>query len=371
MHNEALSECNIVECGSATDRALRPPFAKGRVLPPSHSPPATPTTGSMPFDSGAIPGRPIVPTDTAEYVRKELVTARLDRIFLHLWWAGRPGNISPLHAQKMMKRDIVLTENVGLHLVWFDTTYYVKPLPEWLLNWHFYDRVLCNNKDLMLAANGFLRTYIRLVQHPSDFRIARELGLLPACLDTWEAWSGIVASVRELDDIEDIEVSKRYHYGELRLRRLNQIYRAFHRRITTRCTSSTTSSSRRTLPGSCCSWAISPSYCRPCKSSSPPASRTCGSRMLPTGSRSRHCCSSPPPSDCSCCCWWCCSYITWCARFSTWRRKNARGLAAGGADVGSSASRPSNSYPVVLGILAEMIQLGMGLVRSSVGDEEG
>jgi len=183
----------------------------------------------MPFDSGAIPGRPIVPTDTAEYVRKELVTARLDRIFLHLWWAGRPGNISPLHAQKMMKRDIVLTENVGLHLVWFDTTYYVKPLPEWLLNWHFYDRVLCNNKDLMLAANGFLRTYIRLVQHPSDFRIARELGLLPACLDTWEAWSGIVASVRELDDIEDIEVSKRYHYGELRLRRLNQIYRAFHR----------------------------------------------------------------------------------------------------------------------------------------------
>jgi hypothetical protein len=231
MHPTAPSEYTVAERGSTTDQALRPPFAEGRVPRPPHSPPASPTTKSGTFDSGAIPGRPIVPASmVVEYVRKELLTERLDRIFLHLWWAGRPGNISPLHAQKVMKRDIVLTENVDLHLVWFDTTYYVKPLPEWLLDWHFYARVPCDDKELWHAANGLLRTYIKLVRHPSDFRIARELGLLPDCLNTWEDWSGFVASVHELGGIPDIDVSKRYHYGELRLRRLNQIYRVFHRK---------------------------------------------------------------------------------------------------------------------------------------------
>jgi len=229
----------------------------------------------MSFESGAIPGCPIVPASPVEYVRKELLTGRLDGIFLHLWWAGRPGDISPLHAQKVMKRDIVLTENVGLHLVWFDTTYYAKPLPEWLLDWHFHGRVPCGDKELLHAANGFLRTYIRLVQHPSDFHIARELGLLPDCLDSWEDWSGIVASVRELGDIPDMNVSKRYHYGELRLRRLNHIYRVFHRGNYHSVYLQYDQFFSKNLPGSCSS-----SCCRPAWSPSPLASRTCSSRVF-------------------------------------------------------------------------------------------
>ncbi|KAI5844138.1 hypothetical protein BZA05DRAFT_410056 [Tricharina praecox] len=129
----------------------------------------------------------------------------------------------------MMKRDIVPSENIGLHLVWFDTTYYVKPLPEWLLNWDYYDEVLCADEQLFRAANGLLSTYTKLVQHPSDFRIARELGLFPDSLERWEDWSRIAASVQRGNGIADGNVSERYRYGELRLRRLNHIYRIFRR----------------------------------------------------------------------------------------------------------------------------------------------
>ena len=34
-----------------------------------------------------------------------------------LWYAGRKGNISPLHHQKVIHRDIILTERARLHLM--------------------------------------------------------------------------------------------------------------------------------------------------------------------------------------------------------------------------------------------------------------
>jgi len=59
---------------------------------------------------------------------------------------------------------------------------------------------------------------MKLVQHESDHRIAVELGLLPEGI-LWAQWSAFAVQVRP------VAVSKRYEYGELRLFRLNLIFR--------------------------------------------------------------------------------------------------------------------------------------------------
>jgi len=56
------------------------------------------------------------------------------------------------------------------------------------------------------------------VQHESDYRVAVGIGLLPQGI-SWAQWSVFAAQVRPT------AVSKRYEYGELRLFRLNLIYR--------------------------------------------------------------------------------------------------------------------------------------------------
>ena len=69
-----------------------------------------------------------------------------------------------------------------------------------------------------MSALGFLRTYYYLIQHESDFEIARnETRLLPSDIN----WTEFCAFSKDFLDISDDNVSKRYHYGELRLTRLN------------------------------------------------------------------------------------------------------------------------------------------------------
>ena len=70
----------------------------------------------------------------------------------------------------------------------------------------------------MGAACGFLRTYAFLIQHPSDFRIAVEAGLFPDCDTDYHSFSRFIAQFR---DIPNNDIPDRYHYGQLRLTRLN------------------------------------------------------------------------------------------------------------------------------------------------------
>ena len=69
------------------------------------------------------------------------------------------------------------------------------------------------------SALGFLRTYLLLIQHPSDFRIVQDqsLQLLPTGI-TWKEFCEISSG---FEHIKDAEVTGRYHYGEFRLTRLN------------------------------------------------------------------------------------------------------------------------------------------------------
>jgi hypothetical protein len=85
------------------------------------------------------------------------------------------------------------------------------------------------------AAAGFMRTYSCLIKHEIDFRKAQstELGLIPTDDGenpiTYKRFAQFITPFAELDD--DM-VRPRYHYGEMRLTRLNWFARFMLGRLT-------------------------------------------------------------------------------------------------------------------------------------------
>lgn len=129
-------------------------------------------------------------------------------------------------------REIVPTEDPRLHLIWQRNKIYVKPVPVCLFNYDFWKTYLalppnsttpCTQSSDRSAAIGFMRSYSHLVQHRLDFILAQEHHLLPKYLE-WVEWSTFVLHFRR---IGDERVAPRYHYGQLRLSRLNWAVRIF------------------------------------------------------------------------------------------------------------------------------------------------
>jgi len=113
----------------------------------------------------------ITPNDLLEgqnRLQKVIRDDILESLHKQLWYAGRKGNISQLQHQKVIRRDIVLTERAQLHLVWADKTIYVKRLDDELLDWECFSKVVCGNGMVYRAASGFLLSYTRLIEYPSD-----------------------------------------------------------------------------------------------------------------------------------------------------------------------------------------------------------
>jgi len=167
------------------------------------------------------------PADGMEtYLKEDLIPTRLDLIYKHLHLAGPPRFARPLHRQKLLGRTIAITENINEHLVWHHLRIFVKPLPAYLLDHAFWSDNLCSDPDLHKSACGFLLSYAWLVTRESDFRLARdEMYLLPKGLE-WEAWAGLMTTFTEVINTKTLhQVARRYQYGELRLSRLNKIYR--------------------------------------------------------------------------------------------------------------------------------------------------
>lgn len=78
---------------------------------------------------------------------------------------------------------------------------------------------------LRSIALGFLFSYAALLSHESDFIIAKDKGLLPIGDDNgilWAEWRKFVAEI--LTPTVYTDIHRRFHYGELRLGRLNIIY---------------------------------------------------------------------------------------------------------------------------------------------------
>jgi hypothetical protein len=125
----------------------------------------------------------------------------------------------------MMERQIIITEQADLHLVWHESRIFLKPLPDYIFDHQFWKKTICNNAALHASSCGFLLSYVWLLCHPSDLRIALETGLVSSQIN-WEGWTTFVDTFLSNVDYEALDmVNKRYQYGELRLTRLNTIYR--------------------------------------------------------------------------------------------------------------------------------------------------
>ncbi|KAF2803834.1 uncharacterized protein BDZ99DRAFT_163959 [Mytilinidion resinicola] len=163
-----------------------------------------------------------------DFVRLDLDVSRLNKIHKYLWLAGRPTCARALHRQKMIERQIIIVEQADLHLVWHESRVFLKPLPDYLLNHQFWVDTICSDANLHASACGFLLSYVWLVRHPSDLKIASELGLLSPQTQ-WEDWVIFVDTLLVNIDHEALDtVNKRYQYGELRLSRLDLICRLSH-----------------------------------------------------------------------------------------------------------------------------------------------
>jgi hypothetical protein len=180
-----------------------------------------------------LPGQPAVSlrdrSQLIEFLTRDLCAPKLERLVPHLWKVSTQSHdhISPLHRQRVKGREIIITEDPELHLVWICDRIYVKPLPKYLLSYTFWDKYLLDLKSplggdrerILCAALGFVRSYFYLIRHESDIRISQSesLCLIPTNVD-FECYSRFSAGFSSLTDSR---VSGRFRYGELRLTRLN------------------------------------------------------------------------------------------------------------------------------------------------------
>ena len=187
---------------------------------------ASTTSHEQPSASAQRPISSIPNTPTGEPLMPDLSVTELNNIHRHLWIAGSHGNIQPLHHQRVLLRNIIPSELPRLHLVWFDRTIYIKPLPDCLLN---ASSDSYRDHDPSGSVVGFLRSYCSLIQFPLDLAVAQEFNLISKDV-TWDQW----ATFREttLRETKNSHLNKRYQYGELRLSRLDIIYRFTGRGLT-------------------------------------------------------------------------------------------------------------------------------------------
>lgn len=238
MRGSGSSAASLTLSTSSAVSTLQPPFKSGieslldNVTPPSStsSSPRADWKCHLPatyHDSSHTTRN--VRSDVTRFVFDELDLSRLMKISGYLWLAGIKGHARALSRQVVMNRTIVATEQIDMHLVWYENTIYVKPLPAWLLSHSFWNQHLCQShgnrtEKVYGEALGFLVSYSWLVCSPNDFHIAQGLHLLPEQV-TYECWTLFMDAITRPEVVSTSIVSPRYHFGELRLQRLNKIYR--------------------------------------------------------------------------------------------------------------------------------------------------
>lgn len=138
---------------------------------------------------------------------------------------GRPMRARALHRYKMLGMEVLPTQQMDLHLLRFSNNLIIKPLPEYYLSYDFWISYLCEDEELHKAAAGFLLSYIWLLATPLDLKIAHELYIIPSFV-TWPWWKDFVTEFVTRIDIHALDqVNRRFHFGDLRLGRINSIYR--------------------------------------------------------------------------------------------------------------------------------------------------
>ncbi|KAF2155190.1 hypothetical protein K461DRAFT_292073 [Myriangium duriaei CBS 260.36] len=167
---------------------------------------------------------------------QDLEAKILDSLYPYLQYVARKdsAHIDPLHKQLVKDRTIVVSENPKLHLVWHYSIIYIKPIPSYLFNGDIWTERLPPpptqspdtrpRYDKYRAALGFLRSYGLLIRHESDLLAAQRADLLPKTI----SFKQFQAFIQPFRTLPDDAVSHRYHYGQIRLTRLNWTVRILH-----------------------------------------------------------------------------------------------------------------------------------------------
>ncbi|CAG7942402.1 unnamed protein product [Penicillium salamii] len=178
-----------------------------------------------------------------EYLQSEFMTETLNDLSPHLWLVATldSTHISSLRHQIVRGRNVIITEDPGLHLVWIYDRVFVKPMPKYLLSHAFWEFYLDDaNPMIPISADerentkkailGFMRSYAFLIDHKSDFDLATNESsrLLPKNIK----YSAFVKFIMEFKHLPDENVSLRYKFGDLRLSRLNFWITIFQGRFT-------------------------------------------------------------------------------------------------------------------------------------------
>lgn len=169
--------------------------------------------------------------DSSQDLRKllddDLCIEKTKDVANHLWAVGRPYPPRALNIQLVLNRTIVPTNETSLHLVWTSGRIFIRVLPPYFLNTGF-ERFL-HGTELHREALGLLHSYFALVPTELDFVLAQKNNLLPARLE-WREWKALARRIFEHYPDSGIYhyIPNRYIYGELRLSRLNAIYRFVH-----------------------------------------------------------------------------------------------------------------------------------------------
>jgi len=162
-----------------------------------------------------------------EYLTKCHSTKGLDDLlpFMRYIFVQTPSykHIMPLHHQTSHARAIKVTEHPGLHLVWYYEFIFIKPMPAYFYSQAFWDYIENADPELHKCCLGFMRSYYMLIQYDLDFHQACELRLIPAKANgeslSYEEWCEFI---QPFSQVGDAHVNRRYHYGELRLTRINR-----------------------------------------------------------------------------------------------------------------------------------------------------
>ncbi|KAB5566047.1 hypothetical protein GE09DRAFT_727426 [Coniochaeta sp. 2T2.1] len=161
------------------------------------------------------------------YLHRSHLTTELDSIlpFMKYIFVQTPSHrhIMPLHHQKAHGREVVVNEHPGLHLVWYYDRIFVKPIPAYLYTRAFWEFTAQAEPEVYRAAVGFLRSYYHLIQYETDFLEACDKNLIPKKPDgNRPCFKEFCEFIAPFEDVGDAHVSRRFHYGELRLTRLNK-----------------------------------------------------------------------------------------------------------------------------------------------------
>lgn len=202
------------------------PFNQADELPPRQN------ASSSCQPVGHVPNEPFLPSDhedaVHEFLHQEISQKLLDDLYPYLYYVARKSNehIEPLHRHIIKGRSLIVSEQPSLHLVWDRHVIYLKPIPQCLFSYEFWERHLTlrgsrtahpRTLENRKAALGLLRSYSRLVQHESDYLLAKECRLLLS-ESTYDQFQRFIHNFK---NTADPDVALRYQYGQFRLTRLN------------------------------------------------------------------------------------------------------------------------------------------------------